>query len=144
MPPLQLIPEGGFQGNPTDHNGKAARLLTRPSCTSKPSAKASSERGHIAVRFVEPRCRRPNTQGPRKDVGMSTNLLHESRRPHSCLQMHPLVGGEQPKRAREPNSNRTPIPGLQRSGDNRNDRAREPSHPPGPETTVHMSPNTGS
>jgi hypothetical protein len=44
-PPLKLNPEeGGFQGNPTDRNNKATRLLTRPGCTAKSSAKESSQR----------------------------------------------------------------------------------------------------
>ena len=140
MPPLQLIPEEGFQGNPTDRNGKATRLLTRPckhvQAVCKGFVRAWSHCRPLRGAALSPpkhprskkRCRNVNQLAIRKS---SASLLYSA-------------DGEQPKRAREPISNRIQISGLQRSGDNRNDWAREPSLPPGLDIAVHMPPTTGS
>ena len=138
-----LIPEEGFQGNPTDRNGEATRLLTRPCKHVQAVCKGFYRAWSHCCRLHRAALSPPKHPRSKKRC-RNVDQLATQKSSASVLSSDTSTDGEQPKRAREPNSNRTPISGLQRSGDNRSDWAREPSLPPGLDIAVHMSPDTGS
>jgi hypothetical protein len=142
-PPLKPIPGGGFQGNPTDRNFKAARLLARPGCTSKPSPKYSSQRAVKSLSAPSSRviaAQTPNAQNQLSEyrlTGCAKVVGLKAARPDVLILAIPKYESSLSGLVSPTESETT---GTVSSNPDLKHRAREPSLlPPGLSVNVRMS-----